>query len=40
MIALSSKLPNVGVKIFTVMSKLAGDAGAINRSQGFLYEAP
>ncbi|MBA4398155.1 MAG: methionine aminotransferase, partial [Syntrophus sp. (in: bacteria)] len=30
-----SKLPDVGVTIFTVMSKLAGDAGAINLSQGF-----
>ena len=30
-----SKLPNVGVTIFTVMSKLANDAGAINLSQGF-----
>jgi methionine transaminase len=35
MISLSSKLPNVGVTIFTVMSKLANDAGAINLSQGF-----
>lgn len=35
MISLSSKLPHVGVTIFTVMSKLAGDAGAINLSQGF-----
>ncbi|PKN69124.1 MAG: methionine aminotransferase [Deltaproteobacteria bacterium HGW-Deltaproteobacteria-12] len=35
MISLSSKLPNVGVTIFTVMTKLAGDAGAINLSQGF-----
>ncbi len=32
---ISSKLPNVGVTIFTVMSKLANDAGAINLSQGF-----
>ncbi len=32
---ISSKLPNVGVTIFTVMSKLAHDAGAINLSQGF-----
>lgn len=32
---LYSKLPNVGVTIFTVMSKLANDAGAINLSQGF-----
>ena len=35
MISLSSKLPNIGVTIFTVMSKLANDAGAINLSQGF-----
>ncbi len=35
MISLSSKLPYVGVTIFTVMSKLANDAGAINLSQGF-----
>jgi methionine transaminase len=35
MISLTSKLPNVGVTIFTVMSKLANDAGAINLSQGF-----
>jgi methionine aminotransferase len=35
LIALPSKLPSVGVTIFTVMSKLAGDAGAINLSQGF-----
>ena len=35
MISLNSKLPNVGVTIFTVMSKLANDAGAINLSQGF-----
>ena len=32
---LHSKLPDVGVTIFTVMSKLANDAGAINLSQGF-----
>lgn len=32
---ISSKLPNVGVTIFTVMSKLANDSGAINLSQGF-----
>jgi methionine aminotransferase len=32
---MTSKLPNVGVTIFTVMSKLANDAGAINLSQGF-----
>jgi methionine aminotransferase len=35
MISLSSKLPNTGVTIFAVMTKLAGDAGAINLSQGF-----
>ena len=32
---LSSKLPTVGTTIFTVMSKLAADVGAINLSQGF-----
>jgi methionine aminotransferase len=32
---LESKLPNVGTTIFTVMSKLAADCGAINLSQGF-----
>jgi len=32
---LRSKLPNVGTTIFTVMSKLAADLGAINLSQGF-----
>jgi methionine aminotransferase len=32
---LASKLPNVGTTIFTVMSKLASDVGAINLSQGF-----
>ncbi len=32
---INSKLPNVGTSIFTVMSKLAADAGAINLSQGF-----
>jgi len=32
---MKSKLPNVGTTIFTVMSKLAGDLGAINLSQGF-----
>jgi methionine aminotransferase len=31
----SSKLPSVGTTIFTVMSKLAADTGAINLSQGF-----
>jgi methionine aminotransferase len=34
-VTISSKLPDVGVTIFTVMSKLAQDAGAINLSQGF-----
>ncbi len=32
---LSDKLPRVGTTIFTVMSKLAADTGAINLSQGF-----
>jgi len=32
---LESRLPNVGTTIFTVMSKLASDVGAINLSQGF-----
>ena len=32
---LESKLPDVGTTIFTVMSKLAADLGAINLSQGF-----
>jgi methionine transaminase len=32
---LHSKLPSVGTTIFTVMSKLATDVGAINLSQGF-----
>jgi len=32
---ISSKLPNVGTTIFTVMSKLAADHKAINLSQGF-----
>jgi methionine aminotransferase len=32
---LRSKLPNAGTTIFTVMSKLASDLGAINLSQGF-----
>jgi methionine aminotransferase len=34
-IELRSKLPSVGTTIFTVMSKLAADRGAINLSQGF-----
>lgn len=33
--AVNSKLPNVGTTIFTVMSQLAADCGAINLSQGF-----
>ncbi len=32
---ISSKLPKVGTTIFTVMSKMAQDHGAINLSQGF-----
>ena len=32
---LQSKLPHVGTTIFTVMSKLAQECGAINLSQGF-----
>ena len=32
---LLSKLPHIGTTIFTVMSKMATDAGAINLSQGF-----
>lgn len=32
---ISSKLPNVGTTIFTVMSKLANEQQAINLSQGF-----
>ncbi len=31
----SSKLPDVGVSIFAVMTRLAGEHGAINLSQGF-----
>ena len=34
-IAINSKLPWVGTTIFTVMSKLAAEYGAINLSQGF-----
>ena len=33
--AIISKLPHVGTTIFTVMSKLAAECGAINLSQGF-----
>jgi methionine aminotransferase len=32
---ITSKLPNVGTTIFTVMSQLAAQTGAINLSQGF-----
>jgi methionine transaminase len=32
---LISRLPSVGTTIFTVMSKLAADVGAVNLSQGF-----
>src|SRR5512145_2119320 len=35
MIHLDSKLPTVGTTIFTVMSRLAAELGAINLSQGF-----
>ena len=35
MIQLASRLPSVGTTIFTVMSRLAADVGAINLSQGF-----
>jgi len=34
-VKLNSKLPHVGTTIFTVMSKLAQECGAINLSQGF-----
>ncbi len=34
-LTVQSKLPNVGTTIFTVMSKMAQDYGAINLSQGF-----
>ncbi|GAB3168329.1 methionine aminotransferase [Telluribacter humicola] len=34
-LSIPSKLPNVGTTIFTVMSKLAADVGALNLSQGF-----
>ena len=33
--AINSKLPHVGTTIFTVMSRLAAEHGAINLSQGF-----
>lgn len=32
---IKSKLPNVGTSIFTIMSKMANEAGAINLAQGF-----
>ncbi|MEO7274054.1 MAG: methionine aminotransferase, partial [Vicinamibacterales bacterium] len=32
---LRSRLPSVGTTIFTVMSQLAADVGAINLAQGF-----
>ena len=35
MISIDSKLPSVGTTIFTVMSRLATELGAINLSQGF-----
>lgn len=35
MIPLESKLPNVGTTIFTVMSRLAEQSGALNLGQGF-----
>lgn len=35
MMHIQSKLPSVGTTIFTVMSRLAADLGAINLSQGF-----
>jgi methionine aminotransferase len=35
MIRLQSRLPSVGTTIFTVMSRLAAELGAINLSQGF-----
>jgi methionine aminotransferase len=35
MIRLRSRLPDVGTTIFTVMSRLAAEVGAINLSQGF-----
>mgnify|MGYP001111562169 CR=1 FL=1 len=34
-VSLKSKLPKVGTTIFTVMSKLAAEEGAVNLSQGF-----
>jgi methionine aminotransferase len=41
MSAPASKLPDIGTTIFTVMSQLAAECGAINLSQGFPdFEAP
>lgn len=38
---ITSKLPNVGTTIFTTMSQLAAETGAINLSQGFPdYDGP
>jgi len=34
-IHIQSKLPNIGTTIFSIMSKMASDCGAINLSQGF-----
>ena len=38
--ALPSRLPNVGTTIFTVMSRLANEHGALNLAQGFPDFAP
>jgi len=38
--SIESKLPHVGTTIFTVMSQLAADTGAINLSQGYPSFAP
>jgi len=39
--ALESKLPEIGTTIFTVMSALANESGALNMSQGFPdYDGP
>ena len=35
MIQIDSKLPDVGITIFSVMTQLANEHGAINLSQGF-----
>ena len=34
-ISIASKLPDVGISIFAVMTRLANEHGAINLSQGF-----